>query len=400
MRNRSFVERPLSDARLASPARHVLQPSLRAFVSPSQEPVHAMTRLRNAVLLSLLAAVALAVAACGGGDSEDQASSSSDVNELLTQTFTGSKQVKSGNLDVALKLEAQGGDSELDGPISITLAGPFQAQEGGKLPKFHLDAAFDGAGQSIKAGATSTGEQGFLSFQGTDYVVDDQVFRQFKAGFEEAQKQGSGAGNQSFASLGMDPRKWLTDPKNEGEAKVGDDDTIKITGGVDVAKLLDDVNNALEQASALGLGSAGQVPEKLTEEQKRQVVEGVKDPRVEIYTGKDDTILRRMVVNFGIDDKSSDTSGSVAFDISITDLNEDQDIAEPSDAKPFSDLLGQLGGLGIGAGAPSSGSGSSGGSAAPSGAGSAEDLDKFSKCLNEAGDDADKARKCAELLSG
>ncbi len=55
----------------------------------------------------------------------------------------------------------------------------------------------------------------------------------------------------------MDPRKWLTDPKNEGDAKVGDDDTIKITGGVDVAKLLDDVNNALGKASSLGLGAAG-----------------------------------------------------------------------------------------------------------------------------------------------
>ena len=53
-------------------------------------------------------------------------------------------------------------------------------------------------------------------------------------------------------------------PKNEGEAKVGDADTIKITGGVDVAKLLDDVNTALEKASSLGVSGQG-VPEKLTE---------------------------------------------------------------------------------------------------------------------------------------
>ena len=156
----------------------------------------------------------------------------------------------------------------------------------------------------------------------------------------------------------MDPRKWLTDPKNEGDAKVGDDDTIKITGGIDVDALLDDVNNALEQASSLGLGGAGQVPERLTEEQKRQVLEAVKDPRVEIYTGKEDKILRRMVVDLGVDDKASGTSGTVAFDVSITDLNEDQDIAEPADAKPFDELLGQLGGLGLGgAGAPGGGSG-------------------------------------------
>jgi hypothetical protein len=352
-----------------------------------------MTRLRPAVLLSLLLALVFGVAACGGG-SDDEVSSSTDVNELLTQTFTGSKEVKSGNLDLSLKIEAQGGDSQVQGPVSISLTGPFQAQDQGKLPKFKLDAAFEGAGQSIKAGATSTGDKGYLSFQGTDYVVEDQVFEQFKAGFEQAQKQGSDQ-KQSFASLGMDPRKWLTNPKNEGDSKVGDDDTIKITGGIDVSKLLDDVNDALGKASALGLGGAGQVPEKLTEQQKRAVVDAVKDPRVEIYTGKEDTILRRLVVNLGIDDKASGSNGTVGFDVSITDLNEEQDIAEPADAKPFKDLLGQLGGLGLGGGLQQ-GQGSGG-----SGSGSSsQDLEKFSQCITEAGDDVEKARKCSDLLSG
>jgi hypothetical protein len=355
-----------------------------------------MTRLRPVVLLSLLLALAFGAAACGGG-SNDEASSSTDVNELLKQTFTGSKDVQSGNLDLSLKIEAQGGDSQVQGPVSISLDGPFQSQDEGKLPKFKLEAAFEGAGQSIKAGATSTGEKGYLSFQGTDYVVEDRVFEQFKAGFEQAQKQGSDQ-KQSFASLGMDPRKWLTDPKNAGDSKVGDDDTIKITGGIDVSKLLDDINNALAKAAALGLGGAGQVPEKLTEQQKREVIEAVKDPRVEIYTGKEDTILRRLVVNLGIDDKASGSSGTVGFDVAITDLNEDQDIAEPADAKPFNDLLGQLGGLGLGG--ASSGSGS-GGSGSGSGAGgSSEDLEKFSQCVTEAGDDVEKARKCSDLLNG
>ncbi len=90
------------------------------------------------------------------------------------------------------------------------------------------------------------------------------------------------------------------------------------------------------------------MPEKLTEEQKNQVIAAVKDPRVEIYTGKDDQILRRMVVNLGIDDQQSATTGTVAFDLSIINLNEDQEITAPDDAKPFDELLGQLGGLGLG----------------------------------------------------
>ena len=69
------------------------------------------------------------------------------------------------------------------------------------------------------------------------------------------------------------------------------------------------------------------------------MLDAVKDPRVEIYTGKDDQILRRMVVNLGVEDAASGTSGTIAFDVSLTDLNEDQDIAEPADAKPFSELL-------------------------------------------------------------
>jgi hypothetical protein len=358
-----------------------------------------MTRIRPALLLSLIAAVALGFAACGGDDSGggEEASAGTDVNELLTQTFTGDKDVKSGNLNVSLKIEAQGGNSQLDGPVNISLKGPFQTQDDGKLPEFKLDASLEGGGQSLAAGATSTGDKGFISFQGTNYAVDDQVFRQFKAGFEEAQKQGSKDNQQSFASLGMDPRKWLTDAKNEGEAKVGDDDTIKITGGVDVAKLLDDVNTALSKASSLGLSGAGQVPERLTEEQRRQVLDAVKDPRVEIYTGKDDQILRRLVVNLGVEDAQTDTSGTVAFDISITDLNEDQDIAEPADAKPFDELLSQLGGLGLGGAA--GGSSSSGGSDSGGGS-SSEDLEKFSKCIEEAGEDVEKARKCSELIAG
>ena len=229
-------------------------------------------------------------------------------------------------------------------------------------------------------------------------MLDDQVFRQFSAAFEEAQKQGTDE-NQSFASLGMDPRKWLTDPKIDGDAKVGDDDTTKITGGVDVAKLLDDVNNALGKASALGLGSTGQVPEKLTEEQKREAIAAIKDPSVEIYTGKDDQILRRMVVDLGVDEKQSGTAGTVAFDVSITDLNEDQDIAEPSDAKPFDELLGQLGGLGHRR-RRARRLRRQHRRAAPSGGGSSEDLEKFSQCITKAGEDVEKARKCSDLLTG
>ena len=85
-----------------------------------------------------------------------------------------------------------------------------------------------------------------------------------------------------------------------------------------------------------------------------------------------------------------------ALDFSLLDLNEDQTIEAPSGAKPFNQLLGQLGGLGprrrgrlglrrLGLGQP--------------GGASAEDLKKYSDCVTAAGSDTAKAQKCADLLS-
>lgn len=357
-----------------------------------------MTRILRLILLCLLASLALAVAACGGGG--DAASSDTDVDTLLADTFNGkNKKIGSGTLKLALKIDAKNTQG-VSGPVTLSIGGPFQTEGKQKLPKFKIDFAFEGAGQSIKAGLTSTGTKGFVAFQGAEYAVTDQVFRQFKAGYEQAQKQGN-TKNQSLSSLGLDPRQWLTNPKNEGEAKVGGDDTIKITGGVNVSKLLDDVNQALAKTRELGVQGTQQLPSKLTAKQKKQVTDAIKNPKVEIYTGKDDKILRRMVLALGIvaPKNSSSPNGSADFklDFSISGLNEERKISAPSNAKPFDQLVSKLGGLGLG------GLGGAGGGSGSSGSGSSgtnnANLEKYSKCVSEAGRDTAKARKCADLLT-
>jgi hypothetical protein len=361
-----------------------------------------VTRSLQVILLALVAALAIGVAACGGGDS---ASSSTDVNTLLSDTFKSNKNVKSGKLNLTLKVDAKGAQG-VNGPVTLSVSGPFQSQGKGKLPKFDISFAFVGSGQNIKAGLTSTGDKGFVNFQGTEYAVSDQVFKQFKAGYEQAQSNGTSKQKQSLSSLGLDPRQWLTNPKNEGDAKVGGDDVIKITGGVDVAKLLDDVNQALQKTKQLGVQGTQSLPGQLTAAQKKQVTDAIKSPRVEIDTGKDDKILRRMVIALGVvDPKGSSGSANVNFDLAIADLNQDQTVSEPSGAKPFDQLLSKLGGLGLGGlgstgGAGSTGGTGSSGSSGSSGTASNQNLQKYSKCVNDAGSDVAKARKCAKILTG
>jgi hypothetical protein len=341
-------------------------------------------------VLALVALLGMAVVTgCGGGSSGEAASSSTDVNELLKDTFSGDKAIESGKLDLALRIDSTG-TSNSNGPVTVAITGPFQSQGKGKLPKLDVEAKIEGAGQNISAGVVSTGDKGFVKFQGQSYAVTDAIFAEFKKGFEQAQAQADKKKGQSLATLGIDPQRWLTNPKNAGEAKVGDTDVIRITGDVDVDKLLDDVNTALEKARSLGVQGSANLPSKLTPEQKKQAADAIKKLSVEIYTGKEDRILRRMVVDLTADAQGE--KADVKLDLQLTDVNEDQTIDAPSGAKPFDQLLSQLGGLGGLSGASGSGSGSGGGA-------SSQNLEKYSQCVADAGSDATKARKCADLLT-
>lgn len=340
------------------------------------------------VLAALLAAALLlaALAGCGGGD--DEASTSTPVDQLLRDTFAGDKDVRSGKLAMSLRIDAEG-SSQLQGPVTVRIDGPFESQGKGRLPKLGLDASVEGTGQDLAGGFTSTGDKGFLSFQGADYAIPDASFAELRRGFERSQAQAEDRqGGQSLAALGIDPRRWLVDARTAGEAQVGDTDTIRITAGVDVPRLLDDVERLLQRAGPLAGPDGQSLPRQLSEERKQALAEAIERLRVEIYTGKDDRILRRMVVDAGVRPPQGGASGArsatLHLDVALTDLNESQDIAAPTDARPLSELTQSLGGLGA--------------SGADGGAGGAN-LDRYSKCIEDAGNDAGKARKCADLLT-
>ncbi len=361
--------------------------------------------IRPRILLLILAAVLAAlIAGCGGsGGGGDSADEGTSVDDLLTKTFSGTKKVESGKLDLSLGIDIQGSsDSQLQGPISLKLSGPFQTQGKGELPEFDMDASFEGAGQNLKAGLTSTGDKGFVNFQGTEYEVSDQVFQQFKTGYEQAQKQSKkkNGDEQSLATLGIDPRRWLTNAKNEGETKVGDTEVIKITGGVDVNKLLDDVNSALEKARGLGVqGSerasreahrgAEEAGRRRDQEPQRRDLhgQGRHDPAPH---GREDgrpgarRLLRQRRVRLA--DARLLAAGP--------QRGPGDQGARPARSRSTSCSASSAASAASAARAAArSGGGASGGGA------SAEDLQKYSDCVQQAGGDNAKVAKCADLLS-
>src|SRR3954463_2246620 len=165
-----------------------------------------MTRVRPLAVLVLSAALAASVAACGSaGETFAPASSTTDVDQLLRETFSGDHRVDSGRVDLTVRVDKTGGH----GSAGVRPSGAFQSQGEGRLPKFALDAEGTGAGPSLAVGATSTGDAGYVNVLGRDYQLAGPVFARIEAGYEEAEKQAGG----SFPALGLDPRRWLKDPR-------------------------------------------------------------------------------------------------------------------------------------------------------------------------------------------
>jgi hypothetical protein len=142
------------------------------------------------------------------------------------------------------------------------------------------------------------------------------------------------------------------------------------------------------------------VPQKLTDEQKREIRDAVKKFDVAIYTGAEDQILRRLTVTADLKDAKSEVDAAILLDVTFTKVGSEQQIEAPANPRPFSELLQALDAagltdLGLAAGAGAQDPGSGGGS----GASSPNNVDKYAECIREA-KDTEAARKCAELLTG
>ena len=117
-----------------------------------------------------------------------------------------------------------------------------------------------------------------MNFNGTDYVVSDQVFDavqgRLRAG---AAARAPTSKQQSLASLGIDPRSWLTNPKNEGEAKVGDDRHDQDHGRRRRRQAARRRQHGAREGRLARRPELAQLPEQLTAEQKQQVADAIKD---------------------------------------------------------------------------------------------------------------------------
>jgi hypothetical protein len=279
--------------------------------------------------LGVLLATAVLLAGCGADDSE-RASATSDARQLLGATVDNLDGLRSATLDAKLDATAPTGRQ-----AAVSLSGPFEAGKPGEVPRFALSAKLTAEGRTESAGVTYTGEEAFATLQGSTYAVPGVLAGQLTAGVEQALGQGG-------ALLGVDLKRWVPDPVNAGTADVGGVQTVKLAGRADVKRVVADLNVLAGQLQTLQVpGMGGGTPKRLPAD----AADAVKDLTVSVYTGADDQVLRRLVVEGAVvpeADSDAKDGGRALLDLTLTKVGEEQDIAAPKDAKPFAELLAQL----------------------------------------------------------
>lgn len=372
-----------------------------------------MSRFRIIALLAALAALAIAMTACGGGGG---GGSDEDPSQVLEEaTFEG---VESGQVRFHLGVDANGEQST---ELGIRFAGAFDKAAGQNLPELEVHATVQGLGEeveglNVRTGLTLLSDRAFVAYEGEQYEVDPTTFGFVKSAVEQAQQEsGAEAADTTACQKALEQVKFdqiLKNPKNEGSVDVEGTSTTKVSGELAVPGAIDVLTKLTEDpACAKQLEAAGPLPTGELDDAKRELSSALKDATVELFVG-DDHVIRKVGWDFEIKPKGANETVLVYGEMVLSGVNEGQTITPPANAKPIELLFkklkvnplelleagssGGLGGLLEGAtGSAGGGESSSGGGESSSGGGGGSQQ-AYLDCLQTAESAAD-LQNCASL---
>jgi hypothetical protein len=303
-----------------------------------------LSRARILSVFIALIALSAALAACGGGGSDDPQT----VVEEATL-----KGVESGKLNLAVDVNVEG---EKGGKVDVNLSGPFQSESEAEYPELALSLSSKGSlgGKDLnrEGGLTLLGNnKAYVAYEGTEYEVDSTTFNFVKSMLKQ---QGGGQGKSSEiaackeAAGELELSDFVENLKSDGSAEVGGTSTTKISGDLDATSAIEAFSTLIEDPKCSEqLSAAGPLPSAAElDKAKSTVQDSLKSAHVDLYVG-DDHIVRRITAQATIEPPKSSKSGAkrveLDLDLTLTGVNEEQTISAPANAKPLSDLFLKLG---------------------------------------------------------
>jgi hypothetical protein len=282
-------------------------------------------------LIAMLAALALALAApaCGGGDGGGSSGGAS-AEEVLKRASEHTAK----SADVKIEVEASlKGAKDFDGPAKLSLEGPYRSNGPKTLPDLDWRMHAEGDGQKFDLRLIMQRDNAWVEYEGQTYEVGEQLVSSLTR-----QLQSQPSSPQDLRSLNLSA--WFEDPEVE-DAEAGGVATTRVSGDVDVRKVLESVQELIRKSVP-----AGQATPSLSEQNIEEIVDAVDKAHVETDVGRDDDILRRNVTEISFEVPESRRSsvnglegGDVRFLFEQSDVNGDQRVERPSGARPIAELL-------------------------------------------------------------
>jgi hypothetical protein len=303
--------------------------------------------MRRPIILATCA-IALVAAGCGGSDKKSTTTAQSATGAAAVGTADGllsnlKQSTGPSKLDLALSVKIDGvpaaagaAGALLSQPIKLNVSGVSDSA----AKSSDIDIALDLGALALKAKLLSDGTKQWIQYDDSWYVLDTAALAGAAGGVTGGTTTAPSVDTAKIRSALADPSKFFKNSKKEGDEKVGDIDTEHITGTLDVAAAL----NATKELG--GSASTGVSPEQV-----QQLTDAFNDPRVEVWIGKEDRVVHRLV--FKLDGNFtgvSDAQGlkGLTVDLDATMLPADSPkITPPANAKSSQELMmAVLGGFG------------------------------------------------------
>jgi hypothetical protein len=289
-------------------------------------------------LVGLLAVLALAPIAAGCGVDTGDGGAARDLLQRASETPPRSA-------DVKFELEASlDGVKELGGPVRLTLAGPVRSNGQGTLPDLDWRVHGEAAGKELDARLVTVPDNAFIEYRGTTYEVGEQLMGSITSRLPRGQTD-----PKELRGLGLDASAWIEDAE-VSDAEVGGVPTRRISGEVDVRKLLEGLDRLFRSPAVGGQLPPGASPPRIPESAIDQIEDAVKEAHLETDVGRDDGIMRRNAfdVRFEVPEDLRDRAkglrgGKLKLLLELTDVNGSQRVTPPSGARPIDELLQSLG---------------------------------------------------------
>jgi hypothetical protein len=257
-------------------------------------------------------ALTLALAGCGGQSASD----------VLSQTANKLGKVRSGDLTLVLSVGTRDGKK-----VGFELRGPFALAKPGGLPVAKVTFTRLGAQAQPPVTVISTGQKAFVDFGGKTYELPSSRLGRLRSAAP------SGSGGLQRLDIG----KWVKDAKLSAGGTVEGVETDRIHADLDVVQAMNDL---LSVGASFGAGGGG----RITGQDAEQLRRAVKSATIDVDTGKDDRLLRRLRIH--VDLRANAPARvqrmlgalgeiDVRFELSVGHPNEPVHVQAPAHAEPL-----------------------------------------------------------------